>query len=475
MSYQIKANYEQNFLLPPSIEDWLSIDHPSRYIREFVEGLNLSELGFKISTNEEGRPYYSSDLLLKVWLYGYFNKFRSSRQLEKQCKESIGLIWLSGMHYPDHNTLWRFWKENKPSIKKIFKESVTIAMKLDMVGMVLQALDGTKIKSYSSKRGAQKKDRIEELLRSIDKSIEEMEGEVENNELIEEGEYKLPEEIQDKKKLQEKLKEMLKGFEEANRDNINFNETEARMVKSEGSFSLGYNAQATVDSKNGILVGVDVINDANDEKCLVPMIEIVTQTTGQIPELTIADSGYSTSEQIYQSEEKGYKVLLNLTPKSNISSEPRKDEPFHSSNFQYEEEKDVMICPESKELRYTNSQTSRNKNYKLKVYKCDNYKDCKVRWQCSKNKEGRRVKLNPYYKSIKKQQENLQIESNKEKLRKRKGLIEPVFGIIKEACGFRRFTFKGLENTKVQWSFICTVFNLKKMYGMWAKEKLKLA
>lgn len=475
MSYQIKANYEQNFLLPPSIEDWLSIDHPSRYIREFVEGLSLSELGFKVSTNEEGRPYYSSDLLLKIWLYGYFNKFRSSRQLEKQCKESIGLIWLTGMNYPDHNTLWRFWKDNKLSLKKIFKESVTIAMKLDLVGMVLQALDGTKIKSYSSKRGAQNKSRVEELLKSIDKSIEEMEKEVENNEQIEEGEYKLPEEIQDKKKLQEKLKEMLKGFKEANRDNINFNETEARMLKSEGGFCLGYNAQATIDSKKGILVGVEVIDEANDEKCLVPMIEIVSQTTGQIPELTIADSGYATSEQIHLSEQKGFKILLNLTSTTNIPSNPRKDKPFHSSNFQYNEEKDVMICPESKELRYKNSEFSKNKRYKLKEYKCDHYKDCSVRWDCSKNKEGRRVKLNPYYKSIKNQQEDLQIESNKEKLRKRKGLIEPVFGIIKEASNFRRFNYKGLENVKSQWSLICTTFNLKKMYGIWAKEKLKLA
>jgi len=123
MSSQIKANYEQNFLLPPSLEDWITKDHPSRFIREFVESLNLKEIGFKVLTNEEGRPYYSSDLLLKVWLCGYFQKIRSSRKLEKQCKENISLIWLTGLNYPDHNTLWRFWNENKLRLREIFKES----------------------------------------------------------------------------------------------------------------------------------------------------------------------------------------------------------------------------------------------------------------------------------------------------------------------------------------------------------------
>lgn len=475
MSHQIKANYEQNFLLPPSLEDWLSADHPSRYIREFVEGLNLEDLGFKVSSNEEGRPYYSSDLLLKVWLYGYFTKIRSSRQLEKQCKESIALIWLTGMNYPDHNTIWRFWKENKPSIKKVFKESVRIALKLDLVGMVLQALDGTKIKSYSSKRGVQKKSRLKELLKTIDESIEEMEKEVEQNEEIEEGEYKLPEAIQDKKKLKETIKEMLKEFEEVDRDNLNLKETEARIIRNEGGYSLGYNAQTVVDAKNGILVGSDVLNEENDEKCLVPMIENVKQTTELTPELTLADSGYATAEQLSCAEQKGYKVLLNLTTKTNISTSPREDEPYHSSNFKYDEEKDVMICPESKELKYRKTQLSKNKRYEVREYKCENYKNCLVRWQCSKSKTGRRVKLNPYYKLIKRQQEYQQIELNKEKLRRRKTIIEPLFGIIKEAHGFRRFTVKGLENVKAQWSLMCTTINLKRMYGLWKKGKIKLA
>lgn len=474
MSYQIKANYEQDYLLPPSIEDWIPKDHPTRFIREFAQTLNLKELGFKVETNEEGRPFYSADLLLKVWLYGYFQKIRSSRQLEKHCKENVSLIWLTGMNYPDHNTIWRFWDNNKGSIKKIFKQSVQIASKLKLIGMVLHALDGTKIQAFSSNRGILKEKKLKELEKLIDESIRQMESEVEKNEKVEEGEYSLPKEIQDKKEMQKKIQEALKDLKEIDRENIHPKEKEARVMKSAGSHNLSYNAQAVVDDKHGILVGADVINDENDTQSLVPMIDEVKDTLSTVAEITLADSGYATAEQIAEADSKEYKVLLNLTEKSNISVSPRKDEPFHHSNFKYDESKDVFVCPMSKELKYKDREKYKNTKDYVRKYKCSSFKECSSRWECSKSKDGREVKLNPYYKAVQKQQEFQQIESNKEKLRRRKGLIEPVFGIIKQAHNFRRFTVKGLKNTKVQWSLICTTINLKRMYGLWLDGKIKL-
>ena len=473
MSYQIKANYEQEFLFPPSLEDWITKDHPSRFIREFVENLDLKELGFKVLTNDEGRPYYSSDLLLKVWIYGYFQKVRSSRKLEKQCKENVSLIWLSGMNYPDHNTLWRFWNENKERLKEIFKQSVLIAVKMNLVSMVVNALDGTKIKAYSSKRGLVNKKKMEVLLKTLDENIEQMEKEIEKNERSEEGEYTLPSELQDKQAMKEKIKEALKELKEIKRENMHPKEKEARVMRNGGGKELSYNAQAVVDSKHQIIVGIDVINNENDAESLCPMIDKVNETTSKKAKVTLADSGYATGEQIAEAEEKKYKVLLNITEKSNISTSPRKDKPFHVSNFKYEESKDVMICPESKELKYEQTIKSKNKKHKLRKYKCSQYESCQFRWECSQSKTGRSVKLNPFYQAIRKQIEYQELESNKEKLKKRKGLIEPIFGLIKEIDGFRRFTVKGKEKAKTQWSMICTAVNLKKMYKLWLDGKVK--
>src|SRR6267378_202244 len=157
MSREILPDYETQFLFPRSLEDWVGADHPARYVREFVDALDINALGLteeQLWSQEDanGRPHYAVTLLLKVWLYAYMNGIRSSRRLERACRDLLPLVWLSGMHEPDHNTLWRFWNRYRKTIRQVFLQSVRVAIEENLVGMVLQAVDGTKIKSASSKR-----------------------------------------------------------------------------------------------------------------------------------------------------------------------------------------------------------------------------------------------------------------------------------------------------------------------------------
>ena len=301
---------------------------------------------------------------------------------------------------------------------------------------------------------------MEELLKSIDETMDQMEKEIELNEKNEEGDYTLPSELQDKQAMKEKLKEALQELKEIERENMHPKE-EAGVMKNGGKKELSYNAQAVVDDKHQIIVGIDVINNENDAESLLPMVDKVLEKTQKTADFPIADSGYATGEQLSDADEKKYKVLLNITERSNISTSPGKDKPFHVSNFKYDDSKDVMICPQSKELKYKETDLSRNKKHKIRKFKCSEYAGCPLRWECSKNKTGRTVKLNPYYKIIEKQRQYQELESNKEKLKRRKGLIEPIFGFKKEIEGFRRFTVKGKEKAKTQWSMICTAINLK--------------
>ena len=149
MSNEIEADYEKQWLFPPSLEDLLAKDHPARMVREFVAGQDLEALGFEVRKSEDGRPSYSSSLLLKVWLYGYMTKNRSTRGLERACMDQMGMLWLTGMNSPDHTTLWRFWRDNQQAIRKIFKQLLQIAVSMNLVGMVLHAVDGTKLLSQA--------------------------------------------------------------------------------------------------------------------------------------------------------------------------------------------------------------------------------------------------------------------------------------------------------------------------------------
>ena len=123
MAEPIAPNYGEQFLFPPALEEWVPTDHPARFLREFVDQLDLSRMGFVMPTALEGRPPYAPSLLLKIWLYGYMQRIRSTRKLEAACREQLSLLWLTGMHQPDHNSLWRFWRENKTALRAVFKRS----------------------------------------------------------------------------------------------------------------------------------------------------------------------------------------------------------------------------------------------------------------------------------------------------------------------------------------------------------------
>ena len=133
--------------------------------REFVDALNLEEVEISWARGENGRPAYAAQLLLKIWLYGYFERTRSSRRLEKACRDHMGFIWLAGMHAPDHNTLNNFFRANKKEIRNLFKTTVRVAVEADMVGFVLHAVDGTKIAASVAGRGAWHKKRLLKFLK----------------------------------------------------------------------------------------------------------------------------------------------------------------------------------------------------------------------------------------------------------------------------------------------------------------------
>jgi transposase len=472
MSREIRADYEQILLFPPSVEEWVGQDHPARFIRDFVDALDLRELGFPVRTTEVGRPNYASDLLLKVWLYGYFNSIRSSRKLEKACKENMGFIWLTGMNAPDHNSLWRFWTSNRAGLRAMFKKSVQVAAKAKLVDMVVHALDGTKIKSRSSSSKALDKDQLQTLLEKLDDLIEEAMNEVEKAESTESGEYGLPSEMRDAMARRKAIESALEELEETGLKKIHVNEPEARLMKHSKCAELSYNGQAVADEKSGIIVAEKLVNQENDTSMLVPMLDKVKENLGSVAQENLADGGYATSEQLDLASKRNYEVLTN-PGNSERSSKGVQGKAYHTSKFTYDPERDCCICPHGSILTFRKERPKRAHQNAVRIYGCVDYKDCAHRFECSKARYGRVIEISVHHDALLKQREKRRSLAGRSLLKRRKVIIEPVFAWIKQGLNFTRWDFVGLGKAQVQWSMICTTINLRKLYRCWSTGGLE--
>jgi transposase len=475
MGREIRAEYDQMLMFPPLVEEWVEEDHPARFIRDFVEELDLRALGFIVPSSEVGGRFYAPDLLLEVWLYGYLSRIRSSRQLERACREHMGLIWLTGGKGPDHNSLWRFLNANRQAICELFKESVNVAVKCEMVGMAVHAIDGTKMKSSSSWGKMSGAEGLERMQEKLDRSVADFMTEIERQEQEEMGEHRLPLGMHSALRRKDRIQKALRELEESGLKRVHHCEPEARLMKNRRTVELSYNAQAVADKNSGIIVAADVVNEGSDNGQLVPMLDLAKENLGSVAEENLADGGYFSGSQIGLAEEREYEVLVSPPSSETAPSQSSKTGVYHTREFAYDEARDCCICPHGEELAYlTTKVRGKNKNG-FRVYRCRKHRTCPYRSECTTSKQGREVEISVNHAAIERQRAKREDPVNKRLLSQRKAIIEPIFAWIKRHMGFRRWTVFGLDRVKAQWSLVCTAINLSKIYKRWQSGGLRPA
>src|SRR5438552_13115135 len=153
MDYIRGANRNQVILFPESVEDYITADNPVRFIDAFVSGLDLAALGFqRAQPAETGRPAYDPGDLLRLYLYGYLNRVRSSRMLERETKVNLEVMWLLGKLSPDFKTIADFRRDNLAAIKRVCREFTLLCRTLKLFGGELVAIDGSKFKAVNNRR-----------------------------------------------------------------------------------------------------------------------------------------------------------------------------------------------------------------------------------------------------------------------------------------------------------------------------------
>ena len=463
MSRELRADYTRQYLFPPALENWVKANDPARFIRAFVDELDLREVAgpewAEATEDPNGRPHFAFDLLLKVWLYGYLYNIRSSRKLERGCRQIMPLVWLAGMHEPDHNTLWRFWTRYRYTLKKIFVNSVRVALEANLVGMVLQAVDGTKIVSASSQRTAWHREDLDKILRAVEERIEKIESEIA---AAKEGgteiDDRLPQKLQNETQLRATVKEALQTLQKAGREHMHPHDPDARMMKGgmDRRTEFAYNAQAVCDASHGIVVAEDLVENENDQQLLGPMLEQVQDNTGRVAEQTLGDRGYDTAESLATAEELEAPVLIAQRVN------PDKVGPYHLAHFTYDEQAQTMYCPIGQQLRKVGVARHHKKPHPLTRYRCDVWASCPVGRLCSKDR-ARVVEIGPHYGAVQRQRQKMADPDNRKSLKRRSEIIERLFGQIKGNDGFDRWTFRGTEKVAAQWTMICTAINLRKL------------
>jgi len=293
----LDADHSQILLLPTDISQWVPPDHPARFIWDLVDLLDLGELGIFVDEGELGRPRYAPKLLLRRWLYGWMDRVRSSRGLEKRCMTDLAYIWLTGNLRPDHNTIWRFFRCNKRALPKLFKRVVRLAVDADLVGFALHAVDGTKIQAVSSTESALHRSVLQDKLRQIDELIEQSVKEMEKAQQEGGESFRLPQGLTDARARRAVLEQGLARLDAEQTEHLSLGEPDARVMKSRQGKRLSYNAQAAVDHDSDLIVAADVTNEEDDHRLLVPMIDQVLENTGETAETTSADAGYFSGEQ----------------------------------------------------------------------------------------------------------------------------------------------------------------------------------
>ena len=468
MKYIQGQDRNQITLFPVSMEDSVSRNSEVRIIDAFVDSLDLEQLGFKVDFGENGRPAYHPGDLLKLFLYGYMNRIRSSRQLEKQTKINIEVIWLLRGLTPDHNTISNFRRDNPKAIKRSFHKTVEIAKLFKLIGGKLLAGDSTKLRAQNSKKNNFNQKKIDRHKAYIDKKLEEFQKALTESDGDEKRQ--IEQQIAKQKQRKEKYENLEKQLQESGEKQISITDPESRqMITRNNITEVAYNVQTTVDSKHNIPIDYKVTNH-NDSKAMGKMLHRTKAILGHTDFTVLYDKGYHTGSEFKVAADLGIEVMVAIPDISRSSQAP--DPKYNFENFQYITEKDCYICPAGHQLK-SNGTWYKREAARFKQYKTKACYSCAVRSSCTTSKRnGKIVQRSEFQQYIAMNKER--VENNKDYYRRRQAIVEHPYGTIKRQWGFSHImTKKYIKRAKADVGLIFTAYNLRRLMNIIGFEKLK--
>jgi len=456
----------QSSMFPERLEDWIGEDNPVRVVDVFVDELDLGGLGFgRVEPRETGRPGYHPSVLLKLYIYGYLNRVQSSRRLEREAGRNVEVMWLTGRLAPDHKTIADFRKDNGAAIRKVCSQFVALCRQIDLFAEASVAIDGSKFKAVNNRdrnfTAAKMKRRMEQIEESVARYLHQLDSADRQEPSL--ARTTKTARLKDKiAKLKEEMQRL--GKLEARRlaapdQQISLTDPDARSMATSGRGSgmVGYNVQASVDTKHHLIVAHEVTNEGTDCAQLSNMAK-QTKAALEADELdAVADRGYFSSEEILACEEAGITVTL---PKP-LTSGSRAKGRFVKQDFRYVAADDVYLCPAGERLVY--HYTNQEKGLVLHRYWTNACQGCVLKGRCTTGKE-RRITRWEHEHVLEAVQRRL--DEDPEKMRQRRETVEHPFGTIKFWMGATHFQMKTLKKVATEMALHVLAYNLKRVINI---------
>ncbi len=473
MAYLAGTDRTQAVLLPEVLDDYVGPENPVRFLDAFVAHLDLSALGFQRAVPAEtGRPGYDPGDLLRLYLYGYLHRIRSSRRLEQETHRNVELLWLLRRLTPDFKTIADFRRDHPAALKGVGREFILLCRRLDLFGGELLAIDGSKFRAVNARDRSYTPARLATLQRDIDRTIAHYLRELERQDEAEAGtEGPSADAVREKiAALQQRraqyatLQQELAASGETARS---LTDPDSRPMLSGGRIEVCYNVQTAVDAKHKLIVAEAVTNAAGDRDQLSPLATAAQEVLGGATPVVVADQGYYHGAEIKACLDAG---LTPLVPRPLTSANAALGL-YTKEDFRYDPATDAYRCPAGARLTYRTTTVELGRT--IKNYRTRACTGCGLKARCTRNKEGRKLTRWVHEDLLEAMAQRLRAQP--EVFAQRKCLAEHPYGTMKRSMDQGYFLLKGLAKVRGEFSLTTLAYNLKRVIHLLGVPRLLAA
>ncbi|QMU29502.1 IS1182 family transposase [Adhaeribacter radiodurans] len=444
-----------------SLEEAISAENEVRYIDAFVDALPLQKLGFRLAFTENGRPAYHPAILLKLFIYGYLNRIRSSRCLEKECHRNIEVMWLLGQLTPDHNTIANFRKNYPKAITQVFRTTVQMARHFQLIGGQLLAGDSTKLRAQNSKKNNYNQSKIARHLAYIENKLA---GFTQALALVDNAAEReqITQAMTKHLQRQQYYRQLAQQLKNSGEEQVSTSDPESRQMIIRNTITeVAYNVQTTVDAKHCLPIDYQVTNH-NDSKAMGNMLRRAKSIVGHSSFSALFDKGYHTGSELEIAQRLGIRTLVAIPAPA--ASAP--DANYNLEHFAYDPARNVYVCPQQQVLTTNGSIYTKNRGYSNQTsfwqYRTRSCKSCLARIRCTTAKNGKLIERNVYSPVFEKNRAN--ITANPELYKRRQAIVEHPFGTLKRQWGYSYvLSKKGIARASADVGLMLVAYNLRRL------------